>query len=278
MRCEEIDPGSVLRFRCNLCGQENEEVARRFHRELAPCVNCGANVRFRGIVHALTMGLYGETRVLRDIPEDEPITGLGFSDAACYAQLLETRFAYLNTQLDAAPVLDVTKEEDLARYMPADFVICSDVFEHVAPPVGRAFRNLVSLLRPDGLLVFSVPSYDMARTAEHFPRFHDARIVEFAGGRVLVNRTADGEVETFGDLVFHGGPGATLEMRAFAEAEVLDHLARAGFDRIRVLDAPVPAIGYYWPPAPGEAFRGAEPRGFVISARRAAQPPGGGPG
>lgn len=269
MRPDTLDPGTSVRFRCNVCGQENEEDAARFHRELAPCSTCGSNVRFRGIIHALTSGLYGESRILREIPEDEPFAGLGFSDAACYARLLETRFAYLNTQLDVAPMLDIGRAEDAERYMPVDFVICSDVFEHVAPPVERAFRNLAALLRPDGLLVFSVPSFDMPRTVEHYPRYHDARIVELASGRVLVNRTTDGEVETFEDLVFHGGPGSTLEMRVFSEADILGSLRGAGFDRVQVFDSAVPEFGYYWPQSSAERFRGAEPCGYVISARRA---------
>lgn len=268
MRNAAIDPDTVLRFRCNVCGQQNEEAAGRFHRELAPCATCGANVRFRGIVHALTEGLYGESRVLRELPPDEPITGLGFSDDRCYASLLESRFAYLNTELDAAPVLDITKDGDVARYMQADFVICSDVFEHVAPPVDRAFRNLAALLRPAGLLVFSVPSFDMPETVEHYPRFHDARIVELGGEKVLLNRTAEGELEAFRNLVFHGGAGSTLEMRLFAESDVVSRLKNAGFDRIRALDTPVLPIGYYWPQAPGEARGGFEPRGYVLSARR----------
>ena len=32
-----------------------------------------------------------------------------------------------------------------------------------------------------------------------------------------MNWTADGRIETFDDLVFHGGPGSTLEMRVFSE-------------------------------------------------------------
>lgn len=269
MRLDTIDPGTIIHFRCNVCGQDSEELAECFHRELAPCPTCGSNVRFRGIVHALTSGLYGESRILREIPEDEPLSGLGFSDAACYAGLLETRFAYLNTQLDVPPMLDIGRADDVARYMPVDFVICSDVFEHVAPPVDLAFRNLAALLRPGGLLVFSVPSFDMPRTVEHYPRHHEARIVELGSGRVLVNRTREGEVETFDNLVFHGGPGSTLEMRVFSEADVLDSLRAAGFDRIRVFDSPVPAIGYLWPQASAERFREAEARGHVISARRA---------
>lgn len=273
MRCEAIDPNEIISFRCNLCGRENAEVAGRFHRELAPCINCGANVRFRGIIHALTMGLYGRSRILREIPEDEPITGLGFSDASCYARLLEIRFAYLNTQLDSAPLLDITKEKDIERYMPVDFVICSDVFEHVAPPVDRAFRNLASLLRDNGLLVFSVPSYDMLETVEHYPRFSEARILQIGPKHVLVNRTTEGEFEIFQNLIFHGGPGSTLEMRVFAGSDVVSRLRRAGFDQIHVFDTTLPSIGYYWPTAIGEAFRGALPRGFVISARRAARAP-----
>ena len=51
---------------------------------------------------------------------------------------------------------------------------------------------------------------------------------------VLVNRTADGRLQTYDNLVFHGGPGSTLEMRVFNESTLRGLLKGAGFESIRI--------------------------------------------
>jgi 2-polyprenyl-3-methyl-5-hydroxy-6-metoxy-1,4-benzoquinol methylase len=50
-----------------------------------------------------------------------------------------------------------------------DFVICAGVMEHIPPPIQVAFANLRSLLRPGGLLLFSVPYSCDDKTVEYFP-------------------------------------------------------------------------------------------------------------
>ena len=51
------------------------------------------------------------------------------------------------------------------------------------------------------------------RLREHFPELHEFRIVPLGEANVLINRRRDGALEIRDDLVFHGGSGATLEMR-----------------------------------------------------------------
>ena len=46
---------------------------------------------------------------------------------------------------------------------------------------------------------------------------------------MLVNRTRTGELQVFRDLVFHGGEGATLELRVFCFDDLLARIAAAGF-------------------------------------------------
>ena len=57
----------------------------------------------------------------------------------------------------------------------------------------------------------------MSAVREHFPDLYDYSIAQLKNDWVLVNRTRDGRLETFDKLVFHGGPGSTLEMRVFSE-------------------------------------------------------------
>jgi len=133
------------------------------------------------------------------------------------------------------------------RAAEADFIIASDVFEHVAPPVARAFANARRLLKPGGVLIFSVPFSLDADTVEHFPALHDYRLIETHGSWRLENRTLDGRQEIFTDLVFHGGPGTTLEMRLFSRAGLEREFAAAGFARLRIADEACPEHGIVWP-------------------------------
>jgi hypothetical protein len=64
---------------------------------------------------------------------------------------------------------------------------------------------------------------------------------------VLNNTTRDGRVQHFDRVVFHGGIGATLEMRQFSRAGVASELARAGFSRIAFCGEPYPRFGIVWP-------------------------------
>ena len=240
----------MIDFRCNICGVDNRLPEAAFHREAGQCTGCGANARFRGMMLGLCLGLYGASRALHDLPEDQRLSGIGCSDHDIYARPLARLFAYVNTFFDRAPRLDLGKPASAQHYLPADFVICSDVLEHVAPPVSEGFATLHQMLRPGGLLVFSVPSYDMPTTLEHFPDYHEAALVRLGGHQVLVNRRRDGSAEIFEDLVFHGGEGATLEMRRFAQVDVLAGLKAAGFTDIVVLAPDRPDIGYWWPAEP----------------------------
>jgi hypothetical protein len=123
--------------------------------------------------------------------------------------------------------------------------VSSDVFEHVAPPVQRAFVGAYALLRPGGLLVLTVPYVPDGSTQEHYPELDDYALVPLQSGHVLVNRTSAGALQVFEDLVFHGGPGATLEMRLFALPDIVASLEAAGFEEVSVVDEDL-AHGVVW--------------------------------
>ena len=121
------------------------------------------------------------------------------------------------------------------------------MFEHVEPPVERAFGNARRLLRPSGILVLTVPYGLGDATVEHFSGLRSYEVVtDEAGRRVLEARTADGTVTRHVNPVFHGGDGATLEMRVFALVDIKRHLRDAGFRAIEVLDGE-PRYGVAWP-------------------------------
>lgn len=244
-RLSDATGGPHVDFRCNVCGSSNSVALAALQREQRSCARCGSTVRDRAIVHLLTSALLGDSVALPDLARRRDLVGIGLSDSSTYAVPLARKFAYTNTYFDAKPFLDIAnvRPELDACY---DFIIASDVFEHVAPPVARAFSNARRLLKSNGVLIFSVPFMLTASTIEHFPELHDYRLIKSSDGWRLENRTADGRDQTFTDLMFHGGDGSTLEMRQFSLESLRREFAAAGFSRIRVADEAFLSHGIYW--------------------------------
>ncbi len=238
-------PGTLV-FECNLCSARGAMPIGELQREGGCCPTCGAIMRYRAVIHHLSTGLFGKSLAVREFPPDAGrLTGIGMSDPDQYADLLARRFRYVNTFYHTEPALDIQAPgpQHEGAY---DFVISSDVFEHVDPPVARAFRNLRRLLKPRGLLVLTVPFTMHGETVEHFPELHQYAIEDRRGTHVLVNRTADGRHQEFSDLVFHGGPGNTLEMRVFSETGLRRELEGAGFTQVEFHREPCFRWGIHW--------------------------------
>jgi SAM-dependent methyltransferase len=255
---ETASPG-VLSFCCNICGTSNCLFARDINREGGACRVCGSIMRFRSLAAVLTQRLFGKIDVLDNIEPRNDIRGVGMSDHEFYSVRLAKKFDYTNTYFHCEPLLDVMNLSD--RWVGvSDFIVSSDVFEHVAPPVQRAFDNLYRMLKPGGVVVFSVPFLLQDQTYEHFPNLFDYTIREAEPGKwILRNVTRDGSIEEFDNLVFHGGPGTTLEMRLFSLAALEQHFIAAGFKEFRVHGEAEYEYGIFWP----------EPWSITISAVRA---------
>ena len=186
-------------------------------------------MRARAIVHHLSVALFGESLPIRRFPwKARRMTGLGMTDADVYARPLAKRLGYRNTYLHMEPRLDI-RNLDPPMIGTCDFVTSSDVLEHVDPPVLDAFVNLRRLLKPGGVLVLTVPFAMEGPTLEHFPDLFDYRVEPQGDGYVMINRTRSGSEQRFEDLVFHGGPGNTLELRLFSKPGLAQVLADAGF-------------------------------------------------
>ena len=241
-----LAPDTVIPFRCNLCGTRNAVPLAQLQREQRSCAGCGSTVRFRAMAHLLVAEIFGAPAVVDELPKRKQIVGIGLSDDDSYARPLARELGYVNTWFHTAPQLDIANVPPAmeGRY---DFLLASDVFEHVVPPVARAFVNARRLLKPGGVFVFSVPFSLAVDTVEHFPELHEFRIAEEADGWRLFNRTRDGREQVFDDLVFHGGPGSTLEMRLFSRAGLEREFAAAGFSSLRVAAEPYLPFGIVWP-------------------------------
>ena len=237
--------GDILKFRCNICGSRCRAAITALGRETPSCAGCGSTVRMRAIIHVLSTELFGRSLAIAEFPVMPGIKGAGMSDWDGYAARLGKKLGYRNTFYHCEPKLDITSI-DQAMEGTLDFLISSDVFEHVNPPVTRAFANARRLLSHDGVLIFTVPYRKNGPTVEHFPGLHDYRIRKEAGEYILKNRRATGEEESFRNLVFHGGPGATLELRVFSEPAIMEELERAGFCYVKIYDEPCHEFGIVW--------------------------------
>ncbi len=230
-------------FRCNICGKfPVSPVSAITDREAPSCYFCGSNLRFRSIIAVLSKELFGEIVPITDMPGSRGLVGIGISDSPVYARPLGKKFSYTNTFYHKRPRLDITDISDDLQGT-ADFVITSEVLEHVPPPVETAFENLFKLLKPNGLCVLTVPYKNEGLTIEHFPDLHSCRIEGKGEKRILVNRTREGQEQVFKDLIFHGGKGSTLEMRLFSKRSLLDHIRQAGFQEITIHQESFPEFG-----------------------------------
>ena len=229
----------MVSFVCNICCRSNQ--LEHFASEPATCA-CGSNVRLRALIHLLSMELFGESLTLVEFPQLKSIRGLGMSDQECYAAFLAEKFDYTNTFYDREPRMDFTAPHP-ELYGTYDFVLSADVLEHIAPPVERALEETCRLLRPRGFMGVTVFCNPKDNLREHFPDLHTYRTVTLGDSTVLINRRADGGLEIHDQLVFHGGSGATLEMREFGTTSLKQKLLDSGFCDVHLLTEEVPGFG-----------------------------------
>jgi SAM-dependent methyltransferase len=237
-----LPDSSSAKFICNICGEQCPRPDGPYTREAATCPHCESNVRVRSVTAILSRELFGVDLALPEMPVMKSIRGLGMSDGLKLAEQLEKRFDYRNTFYHQAPRFDVTRlnPADEGQY---DFIISSEVMEHIPPPVERGFATLYRMLKPEGVLIVTVPYGLNGATKEHFPSLNEFTLAAPGGRIVLVNRKTDGTIETFDDLVFHGGPGSTLETRLFSQEGLLNAIRGAGFAQVEIASQNVPEYG-----------------------------------
>jgi hypothetical protein len=229
-------------FTCNVCGSRQRADITMFGRETPTCGACYSSVRYRSLIHNLSLALFDRSVILPDFPENREIRGVGMSDWDGFAVPLAKKLDYTRTYFDQEPRLDLKNltSDQGGRY---DFVLCSEVLEHVETPVEPAFTGLANLLKPRGVLLLTVPYQIDTGTIEHFPNLHEYTVTCIGSSYVLVNRTKDGIYEVFDKLAFHGGIGTTLEMRIFGEPDLMRNLSASGFEQVTVQGEDYPPFG-----------------------------------
>ena len=121
-------------------------------------IRFGYNSRFRAICYVFTKLFYGECKLLSNLQNNKSINGIGMSDSG-WATIFSNKFNYINTFYHTSPYLDIYNEVHLQNYNNLDFIISSDVFEHIDPypSLQKAFDNLYKMLKNGGHIIFSVP-------------------------------------------------------------------------------------------------------------------------
>jgi len=236
-------------FICNLCGQENIQalLSEVENREFQSCKYCGSSLRMRSLMFALSKELYGKVMTLPEFPVNKKIKGVGLSDWEGYSRILEDKFNYTNTYYHKDPMLDIVNIKH-RRFNNCDFIISSDVYEHIPMyQLKNAFSNTKKLLKNNGIFLLTVPFTKTGSSQEHFPTLFDYKVVNTKGKYYVVNRNINGDMEVFEDLIFHGGPGSTLEMRIFSEPDLLNLLGQAGFSSHRICQENYHEYGIVWP-------------------------------
>ena len=238
-----------LYFRCNVCGSPCVAKVGELKRETPSCPICGSTVRRRAIIHVLSMELFGKSISLTDFPIRWDIIGIGMSDWIGYAAILEKKLGYTNTYYHQEPKLDITVI-DSSLEGTLDFIISTDVFEHISPPVSMAFQNARRLLKQTGVLIFSVPYTRDGRTEEHFPELYKYEIMQRGDSYTLRNVTKEGGEQVFDNLTFHSGFderfGVTLEMRIFSESSLMEEFEKAGFKKVKIYKESIFDYGICW--------------------------------
>ena len=174
---------------------------------------------------------------------------LGVSDGYDTSKILTKIYGkqYTNFHYHLDPKLDITSVP-IGLYGRADIISCSEVLEHVNPPIKKAFEGLYKMLNSNGVLVLSVPHTDASGVhIEHFPIMKRSQITMQSEGPVLKGEDMDGKLLEFTNLVFHGGDGSTLEYRIFSQSSLLSHLKLAGFTSFKITKNHK-ILGIFWEP------------------------------
>lgn len=235
-----------MSFVCNITGNQFDLNDNEKHREMA--TRFGFNSRFRAICYIFCKLFYGECKILNSLENNKNLKGIGMSDSG-WAHIFEKKFNYINTFYHTSPYLDIYNNEHVKNYNELDFIISSDVFEHIDPfpSLQHAFNNLYKMLKCGGSIIFSVP-YTNGEHKEHFPNLYNYKIVKENGIYILYNTTIENKTETFNNLHFHGGPGNVLEMRVFSKKSIISFLEKSGFVNITFYDITedMKKYGIFW--------------------------------
>ena len=211
-------------WECILCSALNSE-ENEYIREASCCISCGSTWRARAVTLATITGLGYEPTPLSRINSDWSRIGLGISDDINVSSRLSGKFFYSNSYFDTFPNLDLRKVPEVAK-AKFEFVICSDVLEHIDTDLELAVSGLKNLLNENGFAVISVPVDGDHGHLEFYPGLISFSIkddiVTWNDQNNMPHKDIDPE--------FHGGRGQNLAFRKFSDNTIEDLLLKCGFN------------------------------------------------
>ena len=214
-------------FICNSCRALRRTADGPDRREGLLCPKCGLSARQRSLLFAIQ-----KIRMRNRLGRSFQL--IGVSDGESIYKVLTSKFRtnYKNFEYHIEPRLDITNVKSTLE-CTADIVSCSEVLEHVQPPIDAAFMGLNLILKKGGHLVISVPHRGKGSPhIEHFPVLTESEL-DLSDEPKLRGKSLMGEKLEFSDLVFHGGAGSTLEYRVFSEDSLWANLLASGFVNIK---------------------------------------------
>jgi SAM-dependent methyltransferase len=236
--------GSKLKyFFCVICLKLVNGIGSPRSRESFLCKLCQSTPRDRAVAVAVRKIRFRKKMLFQPIK-----SVVGIADSIVVEKFLKSLFGdvYNNYHFHKPPQIDITDISANAQYY-ADLVICSDVMEHITPPVEKGFIGLNRILKNKGILVFSVPHTDSSGNhVEHFPVLKEFKIIG-TEKPMLVGQDMQGNRFEKADLIFHGGEGEVLEFRVFSENSLLKYFHDNSFDRVKKIKNNY-LLGINWEP------------------------------
>jgi SAM-dependent methyltransferase len=201
--------------RCNICGWTDRFLRLDRGREGTICRNCGSTSRNRAVAFVMA----------RVVDEDQAAFRwkyrlttrmLESSARGALAMYFRLKFDYYGTEYDPAKIAAGTNPRHYADFQSLhydndtfDFVVASDVFEHIRRDA-EAMREVARVLKPGGHLILTVP-YDHERV-------HTIQRVDASG---------PADVHLLPPQ-YHGGGGHTLAYREYGR-DLSNLLSASGF-------------------------------------------------
>lgn len=212
--------------KCNICGDRATFINQDRGKEGWQCSNCAASSRNRLVMFVLGRLLGLSDRPVYAWPANKALKILEPCPRGPQVPMLRDKFDYFEPEFDldkiaagADPRAYANVEQLAFADGIFDFVLASDVFEHVRHDQ-RGFREIYRTLKPEGVFIFTSPYSHQRRQTLVRVKVEDDQDIPLVEQR------------------YAGGGGATLDYREYGR-DVLEQLQTIGFS-VGYIEAPIP--------------------------------------